>query len=72
MAASLSTTGGSHYYGGDYAGACAYWQQALAIFDDIEKRGALSDYDRNYGRADLRSFEKDYCNPPRKSIGGQL
>jgi serine/threonine-protein kinase len=68
MAQALRTDGGNHYNGGDYAGACAIWRDASAIFADLDRRGALTAGDRSAAAAELRTLIRDGCNPPRRGL----
>lgn len=72
MAASTSTRGGNHYNGGDYAGACRWWKEALEIYLTLEKQGALTATDRRNGVPELRDFLARGCEngPPRPLDGG--
>ena len=36
-----------HYNGGDYAGACRVWSEVMTVVDGLERRVALTDFDRN-------------------------
>jgi hypothetical protein len=55
MATSLSTNGGNHYNGGDYADACATWSKSFAVFKNLETRRAPTETDRKNGMAELRN-----------------
>lgn len=72
MATSTATRGENHYNGGDYAGACRWWRDALNIFARLEARGALTEYDRGNGVPSLRKNLKLGCEngPPRRLDGG--
>lgn len=70
MATSMATDGGNHYNGGDYVGACQRWRRTRDIFLDLEKRGALTDTDRNNGLAEMKSYLSKACEngPPRAGL----
>jgi eukaryotic-like serine/threonine-protein kinase len=53
MAAAMRTTGGNHYNGRDYAGACTLWRDTLALYRQLDKEGALSDADRKGSMAEM-------------------
>lgn len=66
MAASTSTRGTNHYNGGDYAGACKWWNEALGTYLSLKHRGQLTDTDRRKGVPELQGYIKQGCNPARK------
>lgn len=72
LAQARRTDGGNHYNGGDYAGACRIWAEALAIFEDLERRGELSESDRKNALAEMRDYSRRTCNPPRAGLGPSL
>lgn len=72
MASALRTRGGNHYNGGDYAGACRSWNEALAIFADLERADGLTGTDRNRGVAELQDFTRRSCDPPRAGLGPKV
>jgi serine/threonine-protein kinase len=61
-----------HYNGGDHAGACRAWGDVMTILDGLERRGALTDTDRNNARTQTREFLRRACNPPRAGLGPHL
>jgi tetratricopeptide (TPR) repeat protein len=61
-----------HYNGGDYAGACQAWQEVSDKLAGLERRGALTDFDRNNGQRRTREFLESACNPPRAGLGGTV
>ncbi|WP_309644807.1 serine/threonine-protein kinase, partial [Phenylobacterium sp.] len=67
MVAAMQTLGGSHYNGGDYAGACALWREGLDIFLALDKRGELSAFDKDGGLVELKRLLTANCEngPPR-------
>ncbi len=71
-AQSLRTGGSSYYYGGDYAAACRIWQQAYDILSDLDRRGELTEVDRNGAYPEMRDFLHLSCNPPRAGLEGRL
>lgn len=71
LAASTSTRGGNHYTGGDYAGACRWWRDALATYVALDRRGALTETDRSNGVPELQDYLARGCEngPPRPLDG---
>lgn len=71
MAASMRTIGGNHYNGRDYAGACALWRDTLAIYSDLDRRGALTEIDRKGGMAEMADYTARACDNggPRAGLG---
>lgn len=72
LASVLRTTGGNHYNGGDYAGACRFWAETLAIYAALEKEGALSDRDRKNAVNELSDYSRRSCDPPRQGLGPEV
>jgi serine/threonine-protein kinase len=71
MAASLRTIGGNHYNGGDYPGACGSWRAAEGIYVALDRRGVLSELDRNNAKREVRDYLRTSCEggPPRAGLG---
>jgi serine/threonine-protein kinase len=74
MAAVLTTLGGNHYNGGDFAGACTRWREALDTFQLLDRRGSLTEHDRNNGVPELTNFLERSCEngPPRAGVGKKV
>src|SRR5699024_8694419 len=74
MHAALRTQGGVHYNAGDYVRACAIWREALGILTDLERRGALTAFDRNRGVPETRNYLRRACEggPPRAGLGPSI
>lgn len=71
LAAALRTTGGNHYNGRDYAGACTLWREALGTYRDLDKAGALSDSDRKGSFAEMTDYVARACDKggPNGALG---
>lgn len=69
FAMALRSEGEIRYNGGDYAGACSVWAEILVMLEGLERRGALTDFDRNNGQAQTQDFMRRACNPPRAGLG---
>jgi len=71
LAAALRTTGGNHYNGRDYAGACTLWREALGTYRDLDKAGALSDADRKGSFAEMTDYVARACDKggPNGALG---
>lgn len=65
MAAAMNTNAGNFHNAGRYDRACARWRETLAVYEELERRGELSDTDRNGGLADVRGYLAQGCDPPR-------
>jgi hypothetical protein len=72
MAAARRTDGGNHYNGGDYAGACRIWRETLDLYAGLERRGQLTDMDRNNAVRELSDYVQRTCNPPRAGLGPSI
>ena len=72
MASAIDTRGGNFYNGGAYARACEAWAEALGIYQGLEKRRVLSDFDRNNGLTPITKRFARTCNPPRAGLEGRL
>lgn len=72
LAQAMRTDGGNHYNGGDYAGACRIWGEVLAIFTGLERRGALTDSDRDNAMRETRDYLARACDPPRAGLGSNI
>jgi tRNA A-37 threonylcarbamoyl transferase component Bud32 len=60
-ASAQRTLAGNHERLGERAAACAMWRRALASYEEIDRRGALSDYDRNNPLPEGRAFIATNC-----------
>ncbi len=71
LAAAMRTTGGNHYNGGDYSGACALWREALSIYRELDRAGTLSDADRKGSMAEMIDYVSRACDggSPRPGLG---
>lgn len=74
MTAALSTHGGNHYTGGDYAGACRIWRQTLDNWEVLDRRGAMTMTDRKNGWPEVLNYYTKSClnGPPRAGMGPEL
>jgi eukaryotic-like serine/threonine-protein kinase len=74
MTAALSTHGGNHYTGGDYAGACRIWRQTLDNWEALDRRGVMTDTDRKNGWPEVLNYYNRSClgGPPRAGMGSEL
>jgi serine/threonine-protein kinase len=72
LAMALRSEAEVHYNGGDYAGACHAWSEVLSILAGLERRGALTDTDRNNAQTQTRDFLRRACNPPRAGLGPRI
>ncbi len=61
MTAAMRTIAGSRDGLGDRAGACALWREVLANFATLERKGSLSDFDRNNGLPQTRALVAGRC-----------
>ena len=68
MASAFDTRGGNFYNGGEYARACEAWSEALGIYRGLDKRGVLSEFDRNNGLTAISKRMATTCNPPRAAL----
>ncbi len=69
LAMVLRTNGAIRYNGGDYADACQNWRDSVDILVGLERRGAITDYDRSNGLVEMRSYLARTCSPPRGGLG---
>ena len=72
MAMALRSDAGVHYNGGDHAGACRIWGEVMAIITGLERRGALTDFDRNNAMTETRGYLRRACDPPRAGLGPSI
>ena len=72
MGVALRTRGGNHYNGGDYAGACRIWFEALAMFTQLDREGQLTATDRSNGVPELKKLTASSCNPSRAGAGAEV
>jgi hypothetical protein len=72
MAMALRSEAKVHYNGGDYAGACGTWREVMAILEGLERRGALTDTDRNNAVTQTRDYLRRGCAPPHAGLGPRL
>ena len=61
-----------HYNGGDYAGACRVWSEVMTVIDGLERRVALTDFDRNNAQKETRDFLRRACTPPRAGLWARI
>ena len=69
LAEVLRTGGTNHHNGGDYAGACRLWKEAYEIWQALDTKGELSDWDKDSIK-EMRQLLEKGCDPPR-NIGEQ-
>lgn len=69
LAMALRSEGEIHYNGGDHAGACRAWREVADILAGLERRGALTDFDRNNAQRRTRELLQRSCDPPRAGVG---
>lgn len=74
MSAALNTGGGNFYNGGDYARACASWRRAMAILEELDRMGSLTDYDRKNSQVEIAGYLARACEggPPRQGLGPSI
>lgn len=72
LAAALMTHGGNSYNAGAYPRACVAWDEGLAIYEELNAAGAMSDRDRTVTLAEAQSFVRRACNPPRAGLGPRI
>ncbi len=72
LAAALMTHGGNSYNGAAYARACAAWEEGLAIYEDLNRSGAMSERDRTVTLTQSRDFVRRACAPPRAGLGSRI
>ena len=72
FAMALRSNAEVHYNGGDFSGACRIWSEVLEILAGLERRGALTDFDRNNALTQTRDFRTRTCNPPRQGLGRSI
>lgn len=68
LAAALVTHGGNSYNGGEYGRACAAWQEALSIYQMLDKAGDLTAHDRSEGLSKSTEYVAKACRPPRAGL----
>jgi serine/threonine-protein kinase len=61
MTAAINTRGGDFYNLGDIPNACRMWRWAAANYEQLDKRGQLSVYDRENELAEARKLVDDVC-----------
>jgi hypothetical protein len=66
MTAALRTSGGNRYNLGDVPGACLIWQQVLANYRALDRRGWLTDYDRKNGLPEHEAYLRDICRDGKR------
>jgi serine/threonine-protein kinase len=71
LAAAMRTTGGNHYNGRDYAGACALWRETLGLYRALERESSLSESDRKGSMAEMVDYVARDCDNggPRAGLG---
>lgn len=67
MTAAINTRGGDFYNLGDIPNACRMWRWAAANYEQLDKRGQLSVYDRENELAEARKLVDDVCVNGRKA-----
>lgn len=72
MAMAFRSDAEVHYNGGDYEGACRIWGEVLAILTGLERRGALTDTDRNNAMTQTRDYLRRACTPARAGLGARI
>lgn len=72
MAMALRSEAEVHYNGGDFAGACRAWSDVARILDGLERRRALTDFDRDNAQAETRDYLRRSCDPPRAGLGATI
>lgn len=72
LAAALMTHGGNSYNAGAHARACVAWQEALGIYEELNRSGAMSERDRTVTLAEAQDFVRRACNPPRRGLGPRI
>lgn len=65
---SLRTGGTNHHNGGDYAGACRLWGEAMDVWRELKRRDILSGLDQK-SVDEMQQLMRDGCNPPREVKG---
>jgi serine/threonine-protein kinase len=60
-ASAMRSLAGNHDRLGERLAACAMWRRALASYEELDRRGALSDYDRNNPLAEGLGFLSTNC-----------
>ena len=72
LAMALRTEAAVHYNGSDYPGACRAWGDVAEILDGLDRRGELTDFDRNNAQAETREYLGRACSPPRRGLGASI
>ncbi len=72
LAAALMTHGGNSYNAGSFGRACAAWEEATGIYEELNRSGAMSDRDRTVTLAQAQDFVRRACNPPRQGLGRRV
>lgn len=60
-ASAMRTIAGNHDRLGERPAACAMWQRAVAGYEELDRRGALSDFDRNNPLPEGRAYLAANC-----------
>ena len=68
----LRSAGGVYYNGGQYARACATWDEAAGLYASLEREGKLTGHDRSATLKQINDWRGAACDPPRKGIVGRL
>lgn len=72
MAMALRSEAEIRYNGGDYSGACHTWREVAEMLSALERRGALTDFDRHNAQTQTRDFLRRACGPPRAGLGPRI
>ncbi len=72
MTTALATRGGNFYNAGQYAKACQAWTQTRDNWALLDKRGQLTQTDRQNGYAEIKDFLARACNPPHDGLGPEV
>lgn len=72
MSQALRTAGAVRYNGGDYAGACREWRATVDALTLLDRRGALTPFDRAHAYPEMRDYVRRACTPPRAALGKSI
>jgi eukaryotic-like serine/threonine-protein kinase len=62
MTSALRTMGGNRYNLGDVGGACETWRRTMANYQDLDRKGWLTDFDRKNGMPETAGYLRDICD----------
>jgi serine/threonine-protein kinase len=68
LAAALMTHGGNSYNSASYTRACEAWIEAEGIYEELNRNGAMSEWDRTQALAEAQRYVSLACNPPRAGL----